>query len=93
MCVESLKLEISPLRASRKINEVRLKNRAIRTSGEEFRMFGIFLKLQNLTYLHSFAHIFCYKMNLEMRFAPLESRLRELQFGPKYDLIPSPDDL
>ena len=32
-------------------------------------------------------------MNLEVRFVPLESRLRELRFEHKFDLIWSPDDL
>ena len=35
LCVENLKLRILPLRACRKINEDRLKNRAIWTPGEE----------------------------------------------------------
>ena len=35
LCVENLKLRILSLRASRKINEDRLKNRTIRTLGEE----------------------------------------------------------
>ena len=53
--------------------------------------FWIFLDLKKLTYLHSFGHIFFYKMNLKVRFVPLESRLQGLQFEHKFDLIWSPD--
>ena len=83
---------IAPLCASRKVIEVWLKKCAIRTSGEENTTFGTFLELSKLTYLHSLTHIFFYKMNLEVRFVPLESRLQELQFEHKFDLIRSLDD-
>ena len=83
---------IVSLCASRKFIEVWLKKRAIRTSGEEDMTFGTFLKFLKLTHLHSLAHIFFYKMNLEVRFVPLESRLQELQFEHKFDPIRSSDD-
>ena len=69
----------------------RLKKNAIRTSGERNTTFETFLDLQNMTYFHSLGHIFFYKMNLELRFVSLESRLRELQFEHKFDLIRSSD--
>ena len=53
--------------------------------------FETFLDLQNMTYLHSLGHRFFYKMNLGMGFVLLESRLRELQFEHKFDLIRSLD--
>ena len=87
-----MKLGILPLRASPKVIEVWLKKRAIRTSGEEDMTFGTFFKLLKLTHLHYLAHIFFYKMNLEVRFVPLESRLQGLQFEHKFDPIRSPDD-
>ena len=83
---------IVPLHAPRKINEVWLKKRAIRTSSEEDTTFWTFLKLLKLIYLHSLANIFFYKMNLEVRFIPSEIRLQELQFEHKCDLIWSSDD-
>ena len=80
------------MHASQKINEVWLKKRAIQTSGEEDTTFRTFLELLKLTYLPSLTHIFFYKMNLEVRFVTLESRLQELQFEHKFDLIRSSDD-
>ena len=82
---------IASLHESRKINEVWLKKRAIRTSGEENMTFGTFLELLKLTYLHSLGDIFFYKMNWKVRFVPLEIRLQELQFEHKFDLIRSSD--
>ena len=87
-----MRKQVLPWYSSRKVIEVRLKKHAIRTSGEKDLTFGTFLVLQNMTYLHSLGHIFFYKMNLEVRFVPLESRLQELQFEHKFDLIRSPDD-
>ena len=88
---QNLEEWIVPLCASRKVIEVWLKKRAIRTSGEEDMTFGTFLELSKLTYLHSLGYIYFYKMNLEVRFVPLESRLQELQFEHKCDPIRSPD--
>ena len=68
-----------------------LKKNTIRTSGERNTTFETFLGLQNMTYLHSLGHIFFYKMNLEVRFVPLESRLQGLQFEHKFDPIRSSD--
>ena len=87
-----LEVWIAPWRASRKVIEIWLKKRAIRTFGEEDMTFGTFLELLKLTYLHSLTHIFFYKMNLEVRFVPLESILQELQFEHKCDLIWSSAD-
>ena len=84
-------MRVVPLRSYRKVIEVTLKKRAIRTSGEEETTFGTFLKFSRLTYLHSLVHIFFYKMNLEVRFIPLESRLQGLQFEHKFDPIRSSD--
>ena len=86
-----LEVWIAPWRASRKVIEVWLKKRAIRTFGEEDMTFGTFLELSKLTYLHSLGYTFFYKMNLEVRFVPLESRLQELQFEHKFDPIRSSD--
>ena len=45
LLIENLKLRVVPLRSYRKVIEVRLKKRAIRTPGEEETTFGTFFKI------------------------------------------------